>query len=113
MFDEAVACVEGDKWILTMHKKMEQLQNNGTCDLVGPLRDKSIVGYKQIFKNKISKTSGGSVSIEALASRFGDSASCEETTSMSNSRMGGKVSTLRGTFDGSAFVEHLYQEKNI
>lgn len=32
---------------------------------------------------------------------------------MSNSRMGGKVSTLRGTFDGSAFVEHLYQEKNI
>jgi len=87
------------------------LRNNETWDLVRPPQGKSIVGSKWIFKNKIWKTSKGSASIEAPVSRSSNRESCEATTSMSNSRMGGgELSTLGGTFGGSSFVEHLYQD---
>lgn len=53
-FHDVIFYAKAKRWVVVMHKEMESLYKNEGWKLVKPLKCRSIVGCKWIFKKKIT-----------------------------------------------------------
>ena len=51
-YNEAISCVDSEKWLIAMNEEMESLHKNGTWVLVKLPKGKKAVRYKWVFKRK-------------------------------------------------------------